>query len=198
MTSDQKFAAVAFTFEAGLGLIAILLGRWFGHDPLATVDLGRPLSELLTAGLWGMAAALPLLLGLVLVDRQPGLFVEFKQSVAKVVLPLFDGLSLVEISLISAAAGVGEEILFRGLVQGGLTAWFDHPVGWLPAVLVAAIVFGICHRLNTTYAVLATVIGVYLGWLFHQTNELVVPIVAHAFYDFVAILYLRRHADRPS
>ena len=42
---------------------------------------------------------------------------------------------------------------------------------------------------------LAGLIGIYLGWLLAATDNLLVPIVAHAAYDFLALVYLL-HRDR--
>jgi membrane protease YdiL (CAAX protease family) len=53
--------------------------------------------------------------------------------------------------------------------------------------------FGLAHPMSTTYVVLATVVGVYLGGLLLVTDNLLAPIVAHAAYDFVALVYLVRH-----
>ena len=195
-SSKQRFAAMAFTFEAGLGILAILVGRGFGFDPLATLGFDKPIDEVCTACLWGVLAALPLLIGLVVVDRQPKFLAAFKERISTVVLPLFEGMSLVELAAISAAAGFGEELFFRGLLQGGLQAWIDQPLAWVPAIVVASVVFGVCHWLNATYAVLAAVIGLYLGGLFLLTTDLVAPIVTHGLYDFVAILYLTRASTR--
>ncbi len=195
--SKQRFAAVAFTFEAGLGLVAILIGRGMGVDPLPLMRLSQPTAEFATSALWGIAAALPLLLGLVILDRQPNLLADFKQRVTTIVLPMFTGLSVVEIAAISAAAGFGEEMLFRGLVQGGLQTWLDQPLGSEIAIAIAAVAFGLCHWLNATYAVLATGVGIYFGVLFVMTGDLIPPMIAHGLYDFVAILYLTRMPGRP-
>ena len=51
-----------------------------------------------------------------------------------------------------------------------------------------------CRRL---YFVLATVIGLYLGWFALYFGELVTPIVAHSLYDFLALVYLSRDQQTP-
>jgi uncharacterized protein len=43
---------------------------------------------------------------------------------------------------------------------------------------------------NRSYAMLAGVIGLYLGWLWMATGELLLPIAVHALYDFLALVYL--------
>jgi membrane protease YdiL (CAAX protease family) len=40
--------------------------------------------------------------------------------------------------------------------------------------------------------IVATVIGAYLGVLWLWTGNLMTPIVVHALYDFVALIYLLR------
>jgi len=190
--SKQQFAAIAFTFEAALGILAILAGRGLGFDPLRTLGTGKPPGELAVACLWGAVASLPLLIGLVVLDRWPGVLADFKEKVTSIVLPMFTGLTLLEVAAISAAAGFGEELLFRGLVQAGLQAWLDQPWGWAWALAAASVVFGVCHWLNATYAVLAAGVGIYLGALFLLANDLAAPMVTHGLYDFVAIVYLTR------
>ena len=39
---------------------------------------------------------------------------------------------------------------------------------------------------------LAALIGVYFGWLLIESGNLFVPVVAHAAYDFAALVYLLR------
>lgn len=91
--------------------------------------------------------------------------------------------------LVSLLAGVGEELLFRGVVQAGLVS----PLTPFGAILIASVLFGAAHAVSLSYWVLATLMGIYLGLLYHWTGNLLVPIVVHALYDWVAIhFYLRR------
>jgi len=48
------------------------------------------------------------------------------------------------------------------------------------------------------YALLAGVVGLYLGGLYLLTGNLLVPIVVHALYDVVALGYLRRAVSTPA
>jgi membrane protease YdiL (CAAX protease family) len=57
-------------------------------------------------------------------------------------------------------------------------------------LLVASLIFGACHWITPAYAAVASLIGFYLGWLLLATGNLWTPIVAHAFYDFLALVYL--------
>lgn len=86
---------------------------------------------------------------------------------------------------LALAAGLGEEVLFR---------YFFHP---LVGLFGAAIIFGILHWLSLSYAVLATLLGLYFGWAFEQTHQnLWVPVLGHALYDFVALLLYKRRLTR--
>jgi uncharacterized protein len=102
--------------------------------------------------------------------------------------PLFAPLSFAELVAISALAGLGEEIFFRGAVQSAL--------GW-PAATVA---FGLCHlgpsRRGWVLVVWATAAGGVLAWLAIATGGLLAPIVAHAGYDLAALIWIRDEARR--
>jgi membrane protease YdiL (CAAX protease family) len=101
---------------------------------------------------------------------------------------LFAPLSLPQLALICALAGLGEELFFRALLQGGLAQLIDPQA----ALLIASAVFGLLHMITPTYALLATLLGIYLGGCWMLADNLLVPIVAHGFYDFVALVYLLR------
>jgi membrane protease YdiL (CAAX protease family) len=60
------------------------------------------------------------------------------------------------------------------------------------ALLLAAALFGVLHFITPAYAVLAGLLGLYMGVLYLVTGNLLVPIVVHSLYDFVALLYLVR------
>jgi membrane protease YdiL (CAAX protease family) len=100
--------------------------------------------------------------------------------------PLFAGSTAAELALVAALAGLGEEALFRGVVQTALAARLP---AWT-AVAIAAAGFGLAHWLTPAYAVLAGIVGAYLGWAFLASGNLLVPIVAHALYDFIALAIL--------
>ena len=67
----------------------------------------------------------------------------------------------------------------------------------LRGLLAASVLFGLAHPITPAYAVLAAMIGVYLGWLWLAFDKnLLVPITAHALYDFLALIYLVRTRGR--
>lgn len=94
------------------------------------------------------------------------------------------------IVLLAALAGIGEELLFRGVIQAWLAERFPL---WL-AVSGASILFGVGHWLSASYAAVAAVIGAWLGLMFVLTGNLLAPMVAHAAYDVAALFVLARRA----
>jgi membrane protease YdiL (CAAX protease family) len=101
---------------------------------------------------------------------------------------LFQGCQTTHLLTLSVLAGVGEELFFRGAIQGGLAKL----VGELPALVLASLIFGCLHPMTWGYLILASIIGVYLGALWLWTGNLLVPAIAHAVYDFVALVYLMK------
>jgi membrane protease YdiL (CAAX protease family) len=101
--------------------------------------------------------------------------------------------TLYELACVALAAGVGEELLFRGFLLEALTRHLDADAwgGWLPLVL-SSLMFGVVHYVSGTYLVLATLVGAYLGLMVIVSGSLWVPMTTHAVYDFVALIYLQR------
>lgn len=189
---------LALLFEGGMGLLALAVGWLLGHWPAEGIDFSRwtSLAEArpqLEAASFGLIATGPLLLALWSIDRVPFAPLRSLRQIAEELLPqMFAGASVLQLAVVSLAAGVGEELLFRGLVQGGLSRLIGVPAGPWIALAAASLLFGVCHWLSTTYAVAAALAGLYFGLLFWLTGSLWTPLVAHAAYDFLALLYLVR------
>lgn len=176
--------ASALVVESGLLVLALLIGLFLEPSPLEQI---RANSAHL---LYGLLAGVPLLAGLVATTRFPwGPLGRLDAFVRHNVVPLFAECRLWQIGVIALLAGVGEEALFRGVIQAGIEQYFGSPA-W--ALAIASLLFGLAHLVTPTYAVLAGLIGAYFGWLLLATGNLLTPIVAHAAYDFAAILYLLR------
>lgn len=137
----------------------------------------------------GVAATAPLLLGLAWCLRTtwPPV-VQLVRIVEQRVAPLFAGSGPVVLVVVALLAGLSEEALFRGVVQTALAAHLPL----LAAVAVTAALFGVAHWITPTYAFLAGIVGAYLGALFVLSGNLLVPVVAHALYDVVALVLLVR------
>ncbi|MFQ6046250.1 MAG: type II CAAX prenyl endopeptidase Rce1 family protein [Gemmatimonadales bacterium] len=174
---------VGVAFEAGLVGVAVALGWLFGRP--AFEDLRLDWGD---AGV-GAAAAIPLLFLMMWLWGRPWApIARIRRELEDTLLPLFSGAPLLALVLVSAAAGVGEETLFRGVIQPAAAAWFGLPAG----VLAASALFGLAHLVTRAYALLAGLIGLYLGLLLLATENLLAPVVAHALYDLVALRFLLR------
>lgn len=111
-----------------------------------------------------------------------------KQVAEELIRPLFAGATVLELAVLSFAAGFGEEMLFRGVLQPLFGRW----LGVAGGLAAASVLFGLFHPLTRGYIVLAAALGAYLGWLAVATQNLVCPIVAHGVYDWVALIVLLR------
>lgn len=103
----------------------------------------------------------------------------------EVLRPFAATLSTGDIAVIAALSGTTEELFFRGVL--------------LPetGVVASSLCFGALHALTATYFAWATAVGAAMSALTLATGSLVAPIVAHATYNFGALLLLRRAATAP-
>jgi membrane protease YdiL (CAAX protease family) len=142
----------------------------------------------------GLAAGLPMLLVFWGCLHWPiGPLARIKAIAEEFIRSLFAPCNVLELAALSLVAGVGEEFLFRGVLQGALIREWGP---WL-GVASASLLFGLLHALTATYILLAALLGAYLGGLFLLTDNLLPAVVAHAFYDFLALLFLLRTHPAP-
>jgi membrane protease YdiL (CAAX protease family) len=145
--------------------------------------------------IWGILATLPLLLGLRgMLGLQRGPIRELVDLVVAQFGPLLAPLSFPELAILAAVAGLSEEVLFRGVVLVALMEWTW--AGW--ALLASSLLFGLVHFASRTYALLAGVMGLYLGALFLAQGNLLAPAITHALYDLAALASIARLARRRS
>jgi membrane protease YdiL (CAAX protease family) len=90
-------------------------------------------------------------------------------------------LSLLTVGLVAA---LGEELIFRGLLQPRLCKLFGNEV---LGIWVGAIVFSAIH-LQFAGFLPRMILGVALGYLFHWTRNLWVPVMAHFFFNGAQIV----------
>lgn len=181
--SRARLVWLAVLFEGGLGALAYLVGWFWGLPPWETMARGWQDPFL------GAAVALPMLAGLFLCVRCPvGPLRDLNAFSEKVLGPLFARCTVLDLAVISLCAGFGEEMLFRGVAQAGLA----DLLGPWPALATAGLLFGLVHPVSVTYVLLATLVGLYLGAVYWAYESLLVVMVAHAVYDFVALVYLTR------
>jgi len=119
-------------------------------------------------------------------------FVDLLRVMDELIVPAFRRSSILELAMVALLAGLGEEMLFRGVIQRVLITRLAGPLGVWVGLGVTSVLFGMCHAITKTYVVLAGVMGLYFGWLLLASGNLLVPITAHTLYDFLALLYLIR------
>ena len=175
-------------FEMSLALIGWAICERRGVELLDQL-------QVVDAGLMRLALGLaPMLAALAWVSRSRlrGI-VELREQVRRLTGWMFAGARWWELAAVALAAGIGEEVLFRGALQPWASLWFGPAAG----LLLASLAFGAVHAVTWTYFTFATAVGLYLGWLANWCGELVTPIGIHALYDFVALWILQRSAAEP-
>lgn len=165
-------------------VIAVALALLFGLRPWQELDASA--SALLIAAI----ATLPLAVGLLALPSGRWRWAdELTGVVRRFLRVLFRNARPGAVVLVSLLAGLGEELLFRGVIQAGLADLWSP----LAALILASLLFGLAHAISLSYLLLASMMGLYLGLLYHWTGNLLVPIIVHALYDWIAIhFYLRR------
>jgi membrane protease YdiL (CAAX protease family) len=185
--SRRSILIPCFLFEGGLLAIAAVLG-WLLHRPFWQQLRWEP-SQLASA-----AAATVLMVGCFFVCMHSTWrpLARIRRISHKILAPLFAPCTILDLALVSALAGIGEEALFRGVVQEQLSGWLGP---WL-ALGVASLLFGLVHAITPGYVLLAAAFGAILGTMWLQSHNLLAPILAHGLYDFIALVILTRDARR--
>ncbi len=169
--------ALAFLFEGGALFIAVILANYLGigllplsHDPVRDVAIG--FSGTILPFVFFLFSVSPK------ADRIPMLG-SLKKIVLKEVGAIFRNSSINDLIVISLLAGIGEEFLFRGVIQVKF------------GIVFASILFGLLHFVSPAYAIVTTVMGFYLGVIFQKSGGLLAPVIIHFLYDLAALVYLR-------
>lgn len=181
MTLSQ-FLVGAAAFEGALLLVAFVLGWMVNVHP--TAELTWSLQDF---G-FGLLATIPMLLLLAAcwLSGSQGLQ-QIRVLVRDLIGPFLERCRLIDIIFLALLAGVCEEVLFRGLVYQFVKAW--NPT---LAIMLTNVLFALAHAITPLYALLAGFIGLYLTALMtvDSSPNLLIPITAHAAYDFVAFLLI--------
>ena len=184
--SERRIFVYGLAFELALGGIGILGGVITGVPALAGARLEWRAVAL------GLVGTLPLLAFFVVSWRSPRRELrEIRDQLERLLPRLIGGLGVLwwlGVAALAIAAGIGEELLFRGFLQGSL----EHALGATLGLLAAGVVFGLVHAITPAYAVIATLMGLYLGLAWRVSGNLVVPITIHAAYDAAVIWFVMR------
>lgn len=181
-----NFYRVACYFEAALTLVALVLGWLVDIDPFADLTLDE------SALLHGLLLTLPLLLLFFGLQAIPLKALEkIRRLLLETLGPRLYRCHWTDLLILAAIAGFSEEVLFRGALQ----PWLENTLGMTAGLWVSNAVFALVHAVTPLYALLALLMGLYLGLSldYGGGRNLLTPIVIHGVYDFIAFLVILRN-----
>jgi uncharacterized protein len=192
---QSPFVVAAFA-ELSFGFLGMILGWFFGPDPKAHVPIWSDAKGLFVGIVLGGCLGAILAAAIFALARLPLRSLRDLQEMMETRLREFlIQLTPVELVVLAMAAGIGEEILFRGWLQQGLFTLLGAEKNALFGVLgllIASVLFGLAHPISPVYVVLATLMGIALGGIYWSTGNLLCAIVAHAVYDAIILLKWNR------
>ena len=174
---------MAIAFEGALLVVAYLGGVLLGVPFMDRWDWSWE------AVGWGVLACIPLW-GVFYesVHNESKSLREIRRFMDQNIRPLFERWSTWQLALLSVMAGLGEELLFRGFIQRGLENWGSLTAG----LVISSVLFGLAHAMTKAYLLLGILAGFFFGGIYVMTGNLLIPMITHAVYDFVALLYYLR------
>lgn len=179
----DNFFKSACIFEASLSLVAVLIGWFADIDPTAALYFDE------SAVLLGILGTLPPMLLFLTLQILP---INSLQTIQRLLMDTLVSrlhtLHWTDLFVLSAIAGIAEELLFRGALQ----PWFESLWGIQAGLWVSGVIFGLVHAITPLYAILATLVSVYLGLSldYSGTRNLLTPIIIHGLYDFLVFILL--------
>lgn len=183
--SPDHFFKNACLFEAALIVVAVVIG-WLGAiNPFAFLHYSE------SAIIYGILGTIPLFLLFLLMEQiTAGSVVTIRRLLLETLGPSLHRYHWTDLFILAAIAGISEEILFRGVIQ----PWMETSWGLTVGLVGSNVIFGLVHAVTPLYAVLAALVGIYLGLAldYGDDRNLLTPIIIHGLYDFLAFLALMR------
>lgn len=115
----------------------------------------------------GVSIALNIVIALTNMAGKDTTFVEVSDMITS--NPLF-----VTIICAGILIPIVEEILFRGLIFNRIKCQYN----FLAGLLISSLLFGIYHG-NIVQGIYATLLGIFLGFAYHKTKSILIPIFIH-------------------
>ena len=187
---NQIFRAI-LVVELGLGGLALAIAWAIGYGETTEIRVRLTTPQLFGQDvLWGTVATLPMFAMAWLVERSRLRSLRHLRLVVRnLIAGAFSEFSTWQVALVSLAAGVSEEMFFRGVLFDALRDQAGMSIVAWAALLGSSLLFGLAHAITRAYLVLATLIGIYLAIVLICTDSLLAPMVTHALYDFVLLEY---------
>jgi membrane protease YdiL (CAAX protease family) len=176
-----------FAFPIALYLVAVRLFKFLWRDEPAP-SLGETGKINKTSILWGIAviavSSAAMISWYLLFDPEIEVFTRYFPDVELSKL-LVGG---VVFAVVNATV---EEVVYRGILWGGLEELFDNVY---TVIIIQAVFFGAIHYWGIPNgilgAVMATVYGLFLGVIRSRAGGLMMPILVHIFADMTIFLIL--------
>ena len=150
----DDFFKSACLFEASLTLVAVVLGMIANINPFENLKF----SEL--AIVYGVLGTAPLFMMFLSLEQVRHTSVSsIKDLLLKTLGPGLHKYHWTDLLILASIAGFSEELLFRGVIQ----PWIEHAWGAFTGLVVSNLIFGLVHAVTPLYALLATLVGIYLG-----------------------------------
>ncbi|HEY8158674.1 MAG TPA: CPBP family intramembrane glutamic endopeptidase [Methylobacter sp.] len=188
----DEFFKKACSFEAALIPVAFFLGWIADINPFGNMHFSE---SAIALGVIGTAPLFLFLLFLTLEQIQAEPVAKIRKVLFETLAPGLYRYHWTDLLVLASIAGLSEELLFRGVIQ----PWIESAWGMTAGLVVSNIIFGLAHAVTPLYAVLATLTGIYLSLSMDYGGDrnLLLPVVIHGLYDFLAFIALI-HAYRAS
>lgn len=167
-------------------IVAIGLGWIADVDPFASLTFSE------TALAEGLLATLPLLILFFVLQQLPYKALQkIRYLLLETLGPRLYRQHWTDLLILASIAGFSEEMLFRGVLQ----PWLENAWNMTAGLVASNLIFALVHAVTPLYALLAMLVGLYLGLCLDYGGErnLLVPMVIHSLYDFVAFVVILRN-----
>lgn len=180
-----RFAAA----YAGMALVAVLIAFGArGRPPISLADPWLPLEPPRDV-LYSLALGTTLGALLAVLTRLSVPRFAWAKNLHLELRPFVKDVTTVGIVMLAITSSLGEELLFRGLLQPWLGLWLQ------------ALLFGLLHQMagpsRWVWAAWATLVGLLFGSIFALTGSLAGPLAAHAVVNGLNLAYLKNHDPGP-
>ena len=151
------------------GLTLVILGIFFLLAAYPLVNLGFLVNEAIPLPSWAIS------------------FEDQAEDTLKAILDMKSpGIFLINLLLIAILPGIGEELIFRGILQKEISKILHSPIA---AIWIAAFIFSAIH-LQFEGFIPRMALGAVLGYLYYWTGNLWVPMIVHAFNNGIQVVLI--------